>query len=234
MEQQTSQDLVKTNTIYLVRHGENQANITKEFSYKKVDYPLTPKGVQQARQTALYFRDEPIHEVYASPLKRARETADIIAREHHLPVTIMEQFRELNLGELEDMPPTAENWALFGSVVKDWYNGRPETAFPGGENYHMALERVQEGLQEITHNKVGRNIVVVAHGGIVTVAVSGICQNLADVVTIETFKVNHNCSITRMELLSSAEKLSGTLTYWASHAHLSGEAALLVNAFPDK
>lgn len=39
------------NIIYLVRHGENKANLTKEFSYKKVDYPLTPKGVIQAQQT---------------------------------------------------------------------------------------------------------------------------------------------------------------------------------------
>ena len=46
----------QTNTIYLVRHGENTANITKEFSYKLVDYSLTAKGVQQAEQTAEYFK----------------------------------------------------------------------------------------------------------------------------------------------------------------------------------
>jgi broad specificity phosphatase PhoE len=34
--------------VYLVRHGENKANITKEFSSRKVDYPLTPKGRLQA------------------------------------------------------------------------------------------------------------------------------------------------------------------------------------------
>jgi broad specificity phosphatase PhoE len=42
-------------TLYLVRHGENLANITKEFSYRAVDYPLTPKGILQAEQTAEYF-----------------------------------------------------------------------------------------------------------------------------------------------------------------------------------
>ena len=36
------------NRVYLVRHGENLAHLTKEFSYRKVDYPLTPKGVMQA------------------------------------------------------------------------------------------------------------------------------------------------------------------------------------------
>ena len=59
------------NTIYLVRHGENRANLTKEFSYKVVDYSLTPKGALQAQQTAQFFQDKQIHEVYTSPLKRA-------------------------------------------------------------------------------------------------------------------------------------------------------------------
>ena len=40
------------NHLYLVRHGENVANLTKEFSCCKVDYSLTAKGVLQAQQTA--------------------------------------------------------------------------------------------------------------------------------------------------------------------------------------
>ncbi len=81
------------NTIYLIRHGENKANLTREFSCKKVDYPLTPKGIIQAQQTAEYFRDKHIDEIYASPLKRARETAEIIAEALGLKVVVMEQFR---------------------------------------------------------------------------------------------------------------------------------------------
>ena len=61
----------RANTIYLVRHGENLANITKEFSHRLVDYSLTPKGIIQAEQTAAYFRDFHIDEIYSSPLKRA-------------------------------------------------------------------------------------------------------------------------------------------------------------------
>ena len=38
--------------VFLIRHGENQANLTKEFSYRLVDYPLNAKGILQARQTA--------------------------------------------------------------------------------------------------------------------------------------------------------------------------------------
>lgn len=66
-----------TNTVYLIRHGENPANLTHDFSYKQVDFSLTAKGILQAEQTADYFKSQAPDEIYASPLKRARETAEI-------------------------------------------------------------------------------------------------------------------------------------------------------------
>lgn len=100
------------NYLYWVRHGENPANIAKQFSCRLVDYPLTPKGVLQAQQTADYFRDKAIHEVYASPLKRAVQTAEIIAAPLELAVHTVEHFREVNVGTLESQPPTAEVWTF--------------------------------------------------------------------------------------------------------------------------
>src|SRR5450432_900586 len=152
------------NTIYLVRHAENVANLTKEFSHKLVDYSLTAKGILQAQQTAEYFRDKYIDEIYSSPLKRARETAAIIAEEDHLPVTIVEQFREVNVGSLEGRPPNAENWALHERILQDWKTGKHETTFPDGENYTQLLARMRSGLREISANKHNQRIVVVAHG----------------------------------------------------------------------
>ena len=69
--------------LFLVRHGENVANITKEFSHRLVDYDLTDKGRLQASQTADYFRslskNVSIDAMYSSPLKRAMQTADIVS-----------------------------------------------------------------------------------------------------------------------------------------------------------
>ncbi len=65
-----------TTRIYLVRHGENLANITKEFSYRTVDYPLTSKGALQAEQTAERFIGQGIGAIYASPLLRASDSGD--------------------------------------------------------------------------------------------------------------------------------------------------------------
>src|SRR5512142_223625 len=121
------------NRLYLVRHGENPANLTKEFSYRRVDYGLTPKGSLQAKQTAELFKRQAIHAVYSSPLKRAAETAGIIAGELGLRVEIVEDLREVNVGDLEGQPVTPELWAHHDSIIADWLGGKPETRFPSGE-----------------------------------------------------------------------------------------------------
>lgn len=217
----------QTNTIYLVRHGENIANITKEFSFKLVDYSLTAKGVQQAEQTAEYFKDKDIDEIYSSPLKRAVETAEIIGRELGLPVTVMEQFREVNVGRLEGQPPTRENWALHNRIVEDWYEGRYTSAFPDGENYLEVMQRMREGLLEVTRNKHGRNIVIVGHGGIFTAAVRDLCLDRDSRNLLQ--KENHNCSITEIVLHTSDGHVEGELKGWALCTHLSGDAAQLIS-----
>lgn len=217
---------IHTNTLYLVRHGENLANITKEFSYKLVDYSLTPKGVLQAEQTAEFFRSTAIDAVYSSPLKRARETAEIIARPHKLPVTLLEEFREGNVGNLELMPPTEESWRLHDRIVGEWAKGNLTASFPGGENFLELVERGRRGLLEVTRGRSQQRIVVASHGGILTAIIRNFCP------TPESGPVGlemQNCAITEIELTTDNDEIiSGVLRGWGCVTHLSGEAANLI------
>src|SRR5258708_22699148 len=149
-----------TNTLYLVRHGENLANITKEFSYKHVDYSRSPKGVLQAEQTAEFLKNTAIDAIYASPLKRARETGEIIAVPHGLPVTLLEEFREVNVGNLELMPPTETTWRIHDQIVAEWIAGNVEARFLGGENFLALVERLRRGLLEVTRGRASPRIAV--------------------------------------------------------------------------
>ncbi|MBN1995752.1 MAG: histidine phosphatase family protein [Anaerolineae bacterium] len=218
------------NRLYLVRHGENRANITKEFSHKQVDYSLTDKGVLQAQQTAAYFKTRDIHEIYASPLKRAGETAEIIAASLKLPVTIIENFREVNPGILESQPPTPENWAIYHRITVDWLNGKPESSFPGGENYFMLWDRVRTGLEQIVAGKHGRNILIVGHGGVFTYVLKDLCPNSN--AAWQGNSPNHNCSITEIMVEAKNGHLAGKLITWAAYDHLTGAAANLVSGIP--
>lgn len=218
------------NTLYLIRHGENLANVTREFSYKLIDYSLTDKGILQAQQTAEYFKGKHIDEIYSSPLKRAQETAEVIARPLHLKVTNIEAFREVNVGILEGQPPSAENWELHNRIVNDWYSGLHTSIFPDGEDFLMLTQRMRAGLWQITHDQSQQHIIVVGHGGIFTAAVTSICSNAdPEIVTLRSI---HNCSITEIELTTSDNDVTGILKRWADSTHLVGEATQFVPGVP--
>ncbi len=216
------------NILYLVRHGENWANITQEFSYRKVDYSLTAKGVIQAQQTAEFFRDKAIHEIYSSPLKRARETAEIIAQALNLDVTIVELLREINVGALEGQAPNAENWAYHDRIIEDWYERRHDSAFRDGEDYWTLLARTQRGLAQILDGKSGRNIVVVGHGGMFSFTIKDICPDV-DLRQLRQI-VKQNCAITEIAARSRDGVLETQLRSWAACAHLSD---VPINASPE-
>ena len=221
------------NRIYLVRHGENRANITKEFSCRKVDYPLTLKGRLQAVQTGLFFAGIEVDYLFSSPLKRARETASEISKNTGCAVSVVENFREINVGNLEDCPPTRESWKIYNSVVQSWIDGDFEVSFPGGENRTELSNRMRDGLSEVLRGKNGKSIVIVGHGGIFTNGVISLCFN-ADANEILSIE-NHNCSISVIDCSVSSD--SGNFLYelksWADVSHLSGEAADFVGAIPD-
>ena len=210
-------------TLYVVRHGENPANINREFSYKLIDYSLTPKGVRQAEETAVYLRGKEIHEIYSSPLKRAYETAEIIAAPHELPVVIVEEFRENNVGDLESRPPTDEAWALHDRIIADWYAGRHDVAFPGGEDFLTLIRRVKEGLTSILGLENGareeRQIVIVAHGGIL----NGLARGLATGPDLGPLGMSRcpNCSISEFSARLVDGELELHLREWAACDHLS-------------
>ncbi|NOK58379.1 MAG: hypothetical protein GFH27_549279n185 [Chloroflexi bacterium AL-W] len=219
------------NTLYFVRHGENLANLTKEFSHKKVDYSLTPKGVLQAQQTAAHFANQPIDASYTSPLKRALETAQIIVQPHNLDTPIVEAFREINVGSLEGQMITKEVWQFYLSIIDDWRNNKPTTMFPDGENLVMLRERMRGAIKDVVTNRINQHIIIVAHDGVITGSVSDFCAN-AEFVEIDQLE-NHNCSITRVTVEMDHGVLAGQLEEWTAFAHLSGEAAALVSGMPD-
>ena len=226
------------NHLFLVRHGENLANLTKEFSSRRVDYSLTPKGILQAEQTAEHFLatgevGQPgynIQGVYSSPLKRARETAEIIAQHLSLPVLVVDNFREIDVGDMELQPPTIEAWALHNKIIGSWFRGEVERAFPNGDNYITICERMRAGIEQVVAGKDGQSSIVVGHGGIFTVTLPDLCPNVA---LNYLRKENHNCSISEIELEWRDGRLEGRLITWASHAHLHGLAAELVSGLPD-
>lgn len=218
--------------LYLVRHGENLANLTKEFSCRKVDYSLTQKGVLQAEQTAHYLQTRGVDAVYSSPLRRARETAQHLADALGQEVIIREAFRELNVGDLEGQPPTEEAWARHNAVLRAWRQGDLQAGFPGGENFVQMWQRVEEGFREVIASHPHATVAIFAHGGVFASSVKALCPDI-DLAAILS-QENHNCSISLIEAELRNDRLHGQLVSWAACDHMSGAAADFVSGTPSR
>lgn len=84
----------------IFRHGQTDWNLERR-SMGKRDIPLNDAGRQQAEKLALRFITEQINVFYSSPLKRAKETANVVASKHGKQAIIMNDLIEMSLGKFE-------------------------------------------------------------------------------------------------------------------------------------
>jgi len=217
--------------LYLIRHAENIANLTKEFSSFKIDYNLTPKGVLQAHQTAEALTGRRIEAVYASPLRRTRETAQAITTRLGVPLTVMEDFREVHVGALEGRRDL-EGWRIHNDVIADWHAGHPHSRFPEGENYLELFSRLRAGLRKVASLHPNGRAAVVGHGGMFSFCLPDLCDNMERSLPYEI--TCGNASITEIEVWLEDGQPKAHLVRWSQVSHLRGEAALLVNGWPEE
>lgn len=207
--------------ILLVRHGENKANITKEFSCKTVDYPLTEKGQRQAEQTAEALAKVKIDQIVSSPLLRAKQTAEIICQRTKHNFAVEEELREINVGDLELSPPTDSTWKSYFEVIHEWNHGNLDQRFAGGESGKELRERFHTVIKKYIALPMER-VVFVGHAGIFLNGVAHLCTLEKE---IEFYADNHhNCSISKIEVANHVGRYSFVLKDWGNIAHLSGGA----------
>ena len=218
--------------IYWLRHGESYVNLNKEFSYKLIDKPLTPKGQNQAKQTALFLKDKKISKIYCSPLKRAVETAQFVGTVLNLDIHILEEFREVNVGVLERTSPTPEAWERYFKVFEAWKLGNYEVKFEEGENFLELQARMWKGFITIENENPDGKILVVGHGGNFMIVLAELCTNVSS--DYISNKQMPNCAITTLDLTMTDTGLISKLIKFADSSHILGEAASFTPGVPEK
>lgn len=206
--------------IIFVRHGQNLANLTREFSYRLVDYPLTELGRTQALYTGRHLAPYAIDVLASSPLKRAVETADALLPTGNQSIHVMEGFREINSGVFETQPPTEENWNVYNEVMRCWLRGEADATMPGGEDFHVLRERLGSALAELVSLPGGTTRVVVTHGGTIFAATKLLALQV-DVGSLWERGLA-NCSITEFELANDGPRLRGSLIRFGDISHIPG------------
>lgn len=161
--------------ITLVRHGQTSANLDGVW-HGSTDTPLTLHGHDQAAATGAFIKANlsPVHCVYTSPLQRAQNTAAAIAEPLGQTPNLESDLVEYDLGNWEGLPfaHLFEEKKLFHNMRAD-HDYRPH----GGESPKQVGDRIARALRRIADRHPGERIVVVSHGGALSIAFGLILDN---------------------------------------------------------
>lgn len=202
----------KRTRFYLIRHGETDWN--KGGRYQGcTNIPLNDAGREQARLLGERFKFLPLDAVYVSPLARAVETAEPLARVHGLEPILDAHFQEINFGEWEGHT-IAELTEKFGKAYTDFFADPFAHPVPGEGSFQNAQRRAMEGFAALEEKHRGQNIAIVSHGGLLRVMLVGLLE-MGDAFYRRTWMTN--TSITMLDVMEDGRKLLMTMN---DKAHL--------------
>jgi broad specificity phosphatase PhoE len=159
--------------LILVRHGEtvlNAAGIAQGWN----DSALSDLGQRQVRALAERIKPLGITAIFSSPLGRAMSTAQVIAEATGLPITTLDDLREMGYGEWEGMR-FIEVRQQYAEHYAKWVDD-PDYACPGGESHRDLLNRMERAFAHIekTSNDERQRVVVVTHGTAIRVGATSL------------------------------------------------------------
>lgn len=153
--------------IFLIRHANTSYN-TKGVWQGRSDFPLDEKGREMAKALAYRLASENISRVIASPLTRARQTAEEIARVHGIEVETDERLIEADLSIWEGMK-TEEVLEKYRETYKKWKSD-PDFSTEGLEPFSSVYARIKDFFENLEVDENG-DIAVVTHAIAIRAAV---------------------------------------------------------------
>jgi probable phosphoglycerate mutase len=148
--------------LILARHGETDWNRENRFQ-GHADPPLNALGRRQSAELAEALAGETIAHVYTSPLRRAAETAEIVARRLALELETLEPLREIDVGAWSGLTRD-EVAARFPEAYARWLDRAPH-GFEDGETYDQLAARVLPAIRSLAGRHPSETLLVVTHGG---------------------------------------------------------------------
>ncbi len=150
-------------TVFLMRHGETAWNQEKRVM-GRLETPLSRSGIAQAKRIARLLPDLEIRAIYTSPLKRAVQTARILAKECHRSVKINPNLTEVAFGRWQGF--------RFDDLLKDkayhrFLRSPLKAAVPGGETIVDVQKRGLKAIRRAIRDYPKGRILFVSHGDVI-------------------------------------------------------------------
>lgn len=181
-------------TIVLVRHGETDWNRENRFQ-GHADTTLNDAGRSQARELVDVLRSEELTAVYTSPLRRAGETAAIVAEGLGLDAQELEALREIDVGDWQ---------GLTIDEVRARYPERADVAWrsgwPNGETHEELGLRVVPALLDLGRVHTGGRVLGVTHAGPIRAALMAATGLSADESRTQIGRLE-NCAVVRFAIV---------------------------------
>ena len=155
--------------LFVLRHGETESSRERRFTGGR-DVPLTSAGQGQAEAAAAALATVTLHAVYASPLERARTSAEHVAKPHRLPVQLDPRLAEMSFGTWEGLT-AAEVRTSAPGLYAEWRSTPQTAAVPGGETLSAVAARVGAAIAAIQAAHPDQTVVMVTHAIVVRLIV---------------------------------------------------------------
>ena len=151
--------------LWLIRHAEVESRYQKTFG-GRINMNLSSRGRAQAESLAEFLRGKPFDAIYASPMKRVRQTLAPLLKNGAPAPTFMPGLREVDFGDW-----TGYNWeevrTKFGVHPYDWLDEIELGAVPNGETGVQFRARVESSLFDIIRRHPGGMAAIFCHGGVI-------------------------------------------------------------------
>jgi ribonuclease H / adenosylcobalamin/alpha-ribazole phosphatase len=151
---------VETTLTHLLRHGQTEHTPERRFSGRN-DLPLSRIGRMEAEDAAERLAGVGVDAIVASPLRRTRETAEIVADVLGLPVAFDDDLVELDFGDLEGL--TFDEAAAKHPLAARRFMSDISLKAPGGESVADVSARVARARRRILAGHAGKTVLVVSH-----------------------------------------------------------------------
>lgn len=151
---------IDRNNFFAIRHGQSEKNVKQVFSSDVGAYELTEAGKEMVNQSLSKIIEQKIDVIVCSEVLRAKQTAEIIAKELGLEVAYDSRLNEINAGQYEgksDIDEAAHQ--MLDAWRKDY-----DVAYPDGESANQVGDRMLAAVRELNEKYQGKNILIVSHG----------------------------------------------------------------------
>ena len=186
--------------IYLIRHGETDWNLEQRLQ-GATDIPLNENGLELARETAQGLKEVPFDLIYTSPLKRAKQTAEILRGERDIPLIEEPRIREICFGIYEGYCCSREGYNIPDPDFLKFFEKPGDYVPPqGGETIAKLCARTTEFLTELAENPDYREktILLSGHGAVVKGLLSSL--TISDLNDFWNGGVHKNCGVTILDV----------------------------------